>query len=153
MLTKSRSRTATLRHVLTIAAAATAAIVICAPAVAQSPQTVPGSVPILKGSYVLTYVENCVAASGSFNQEIGSLSFSPNDGTVKIDGYVASGDPLSLNHFKGSDTYSNSGATFTIGSITYQVAYGKLEKGIATYLSFLTVASNGCGDQGWLSRQ
>jgi hypothetical protein len=135
------------------ALSAAAIFVFYEPAVAQSPQTEPKSVPVLKGGYAFTAMENCLPESSGLRGISGSLTFDPKTGTAKIDEYLAAGNPLSLNHAHQSGTYSNSGSTLTLGSTTYQVTYGKLENGIATYLTFITVESDGCGYQGWLSRQ
>jgi hypothetical protein len=137
----------------TLACAAVAAFPICMPAIAQSPQTEPAGAPVLKGTYVITDMQNCVVASGVVNQLTGSLDFNADHGTVKIDIYQIDGNPLTMTHDTGSGTYSNTNSTFTLNGITYKVFYGRLERGIATYLSFITVENDGCGYQGWLSRQ
>lgn len=143
------SRTPNLHRVRTVAAA-TSVFFLCAPAMAQSYQTEPPAVPILKGGYVLTDVQNCV--SGAFSQITGLGTFDPTSGTFKLNGYLATGNPLNLTHVKQSLSYSNSGTTITLGDTVYQVTYGKLEKGIATYLSFIA-ADGTCAAQIWLSRQ
>ena len=134
---------------LTPARAAVAVFFFTATAMAQSPQTV----PILSGGYVLTAMENCLPVSSGLRNETGTLTFDPKSGTVKISVYLMSGDPLTLSQSKGATTYSNSAKTLTLGSTTYQATYGKREKGIATYVSFIAVEGDGCGYQGWLSRQ
>jgi hypothetical protein len=49
-------------------------------------------------------------------------------------------------------TYTNSASTVTFGDTLYQVTYGKIQKGIATYLS-MVAAGDPCGAQIVLSRQ
>ena len=129
-----------------------AALLVGAPAMAQSLQGSPPDVPVLSGTYAYTQVQNCVKSSGTFYQVTASATFDPKSGTFKEDGYAASDDPLTLNHVKGHASYSNSGTTLTLGDTIFQVTYGKLEKGIATYLSAIAVV-NSCGVQAWLSRQ
>ncbi|HEX3942510.1 MAG TPA: hypothetical protein VHW69_00340 [Rhizomicrobium sp.] len=150
---QSQSRNQALHRAAAIPAAALAACLFTATAMAQSPQAEAPTVPILKGGYVLTATENCLPDSAGLRNETASLTFDPKSGTAKIKGYVMSGDPLSLNPAKGSASYSNSTQTLTLGSQTYQAVYGHREKGIATYVSFMAVEPDGCGYQGWLSRQ
>jgi len=149
---KSRSPNATLRRSLTIMVAMAVVFVFCAPAMAQSSHTETPAIPILKGGYVLTDVQICVSGKGQSSQITGRASFDPASGTLKLNGYIATGDPLTLNHLRQSLSYSNSASTVTLGDTVYQVTYGKLEKGIATYLS-LIAAVDPCAAQIWLSRQ
>lgn len=144
------------QHCMILSAAFAAAVpFLCASAMADSaaPQRNPKSVPILSGGYVLTATENCLPESAGLRNETATLTFDPMSGTAKINGYVMSGDPLSLNPEKGSASYSNSSQTLTLGSQTYQAVYGHRDKGVATYVSFMAVEPDGCGYQGLLSRQ
>ncbi len=111
-------------------------------------------VPILSGSYVFNAVENCVASSGTFSQVSGIIKFDADTGKAEQDGFLVSGDPVTLQHFKGTGTYSNSKSTLTLDTDTFQATYGKLSKGIATYVSYIGLSASGnCGVQGWLSRK
>jgi len=112
----------------------------------------PPAVPVLKGTYILTQVDNCVKSAGAFYQITATVDFDPKTGTYKLDGYSAADDPLTLSHIKGNATYSNSGSTFTLGDTTLQAFYGKLDKGVATYVSAIAVLDS-CGYQIWMSRQ
>ncbi|MFL5239190.1 MAG: hypothetical protein ACJ8EL_16640 [Rhizomicrobium sp.] len=110
------------------------------------------AVPVLKGSYIYTQVENCVKHSGIFEQETGTAVFNPTRGIYKLDGYSVAGDPLTLTPFSAKTVYSNSGSTLTLGGYTFQVVYGELEDGVATSLSAITVVGS-CGYQFWMSRK
>jgi hypothetical protein len=151
MHTQSQPRKQVLHRAAPILAAALAACLFTATATAQSAQAEAPAVPVLKGGYVLTDVQLCTAGSQS-SQITGLATFSPKSGTLKLAGYIANGDPLTLTHIKQSLPYSNSATTVTLGDTVYQVTYGKLEKGIATYLS-LIAAADPCAAQIWLSRQ
>lgn len=152
MHNRSRSRNLISRFMPTLGGAAIAAFCCSAPAMAESSQAEPPAVPILKGDYVLTDIVNCVPGEGNVLQLTGQGSFDPTSGKFKLDGYAASGNPLVLTRSKQSLSYSNSATTITLGDTVYQVTYGKLEKGIATYLSFIA-ADGTCASQMWLSRQ
>jgi len=143
-----RRNTAVLR-VLTIAAAAFA---FCATASAQSSEANPQAVPKLKGGYVLTDVQLCVPGKSQNFQITGLATFDPATGKMKLNGYTAGGDPMTLNHVRQTLSYSNSATTVTLGDTVYQVTYGSLENGIAAYLSLMAVADP-CAAQIWMSRQ
>jgi hypothetical protein len=145
---RSRSRNPLLRRAPAIAVAMI--VETCLFSLATAAQ--PPAVPVLKGGYVLTQVNNCVRSSTSFYQLTGSIDFNPKTGKYKLDGYSAADDPLELTHITGNATYSNSGSTLTLGDTTLQVFYGKLENGVATYLSAITVLDS-CGYQISMSRQ
>jgi hypothetical protein len=148
---RNRIHSPNLSSCLPLALAA-AFLFFIAPAMAQSPLRHLASVPLLKGTYVFNQLNNCVHANGTLFQSTGSLSLNPGTGTFELDAYNAEGDPLTLDHVKQHGTFSNSGKTITFGTATYQVTYGKLEKGIATYLAFIA-AADGCASQISLSRQ
>jgi hypothetical protein len=152
MHNRSRSRNSNSHFVTALAFATFAVSFFTAPAMAQSSQAEPPAVPALKGGYVLTDVQLCISGKGVSSQITGLASFDPTSGTLKLNGYIATGDPLTLNHLKQTLSYSNSATTVTLGDTVYQVTYGKLEKGIATYLSLIAVADP-CAAQIWLSRQ
>jgi hypothetical protein len=152
MHNQSHSRNQVLHRLMTIPAAALAACLFVAPAMAQSFQVETPAVPILKGAYVLTDMQLCISGKGQSSQITGRATFDPTSGTLKLDGYIATGDPLLLNPLKQRLSYSNSATTITLGDTVYQVTYGKLDKGIATYLSFIA-AVDPCAAQIWLSRQ
>ena len=90
--------------------------------------------------------------AGVLDQESGTVVFNPQKGIYKTDGYSVSGDPLTLTQVTGKTVYSNTESTLTLGEFTFQAAYGKLQNGIATYLSAITVVGS-CGYQIWFSRQ
>jgi len=79
-------------------------------------------------------------------------SFNSTTGKLKLVGSVASGDPMVLNPLKQTLSYSNSLTTVTLGETVYQVVYGKLDNGVATYAS-LIAAADPCAAQITLSRQ
>lgn len=113
-------------------------------------------VPILSGNYVINVVQNCVDLDASFAQVSGTINFDPGSGKVEQDVFAALGKPLTFQRFKQHGTYSNSKSTLTLDSNTFQATYGKLSKGIATYVSYIGLVENGpgnCGVQGWLSRK
>jgi hypothetical protein len=152
MHNRSRSRNSNSYFVTALAFAMVAVSLFNAPAMAQSSQARTPTVPILKGGYALTDVQICVSGKGLSSQITGRASFNTASGTLKLDGYIATGDPLTLTHLKQTLSYSNSTTTVTLGDTVYQVTYGKLEKGVATYLSLIAVADP-CAAQIWLSRQ
>ena len=123
-----------------------------APASAQPSQTLPPDGPTLKGAYVLTDTLMCVPGKGGFTQLSGLATFDPQSGKLKLDGYSAGGDPVTLNHVRQTLPYTNSASTVTFGDTVYQATYGKIEKGVATYLS-LIAAADPCAAQVWLSRK
>ena len=134
-----------------LAAALGASAMLVSPAMAAK-----GTLPIISGNYVLTEVDNCVNSATSFSQETVLASFNPNTGAVTFNGYKAGGNPLTLGASSGSGTYSNTATTLTLNGNTFQVIYGKLAGGKATYLSYIGIEAgdNGpCGEQGWLQLQ
>lgn len=122
------------------------------PAGAQSSQTLPPDGPTLKGAYVLTDAVMCTPGKGGFSEVTGLATFDPKSGKLKLEGYSAGGDPVTLSHVKQTLPYTNSASTVTFGDTVYQATYGTIEKGIATYLS-LIVAADPCASQVWLSRK
>jgi len=144
-------RRRTLHRVWTAAAAA-AVFLFCAPAMAQPSRPTTRAVPILTGDYVLTDVQLCIPSKGNSSQLSGRVSFDPTTGKAKFNGYSASGNPLTLTHVKQTLSYSNSATTLTLGNTVYHVTYGKLDKGIATYLSSIAIDVT-CAAQVLLARQ
>jgi hypothetical protein len=151
MHNRSRSGNSNSCFVTALAFATVAVSFFCAPAGAQSSQAKTPAVPALKGGYVLTDVQICTTGK-SQSQITGLATFNTTTGKLKLDGYIATGNPLTLTHLKQTLSYSNSTTTVTLGDTVYQVTYGKLEKGVATYLSLIAVADP-CAAQIWLSRQ
>lgn len=151
MHTRSRSRNSNSRFLAALAFATVAVFLSRAPADAQSSPAKTPAVPTLTGDYVLTDVQICTMGE-SQSQITGLASFDTTTGKLKLVAYMASGDPLTLNHFKQTLSYSNSATTVTLGDTVYQATYGKLANGIATYLSLIAVADP-CAAQIWLSRQ
>lgn len=112
--------------------------------------------PILSGKYAANIVQNCVKSFGDLFQFSGTLDFDSSHGKVKVDGYFALNNPLELEHQQQTGSYSNGNNTLTIDTVTYKAAYGKVEKGIATFVSYIAVVPGGesnCAVQGWLSRK
>ena len=133
------------------AAFAFVACCFCAPDDAQASQRGPQDVPLIKGDYVLTDTQLCTS-KGMNSQITGLASFDSTTGKIKLTGYIASGDPVTLDHLKQTLSYSNSATTVTLGDTVYQATYGKLANGIATSLA-LIAAADPCAAQIWLSRQ
>jgi hypothetical protein len=77
----------------------------------------------------------------------GTMTFDPKSGRVKLFEYVTSGNPLTLQKGKATETFSNSAKTFTLQTTTFQAFYGKREKGVATAFSFIGVIEGGCALQ------
>jgi len=147
-----QSREEVLHPAAAIPTIVLAGCLFAATAMAQPSQAKAPAVPVLKGGYVLTDTQMCISGKGQFSQITGLATFDPISGKLKLDGYSSGGDPLTLTHIKQTLSYSNSATTITLGDTVYQVTYGKLEKGIATYLS-LIAAADPCAAQIWLSRQ
>lgn len=136
--------------------ATTVAFVVCyfcATASAQPSQSLPPDGPTLKGTYVLADTTMCTPGKGSsFTMLTGLATFDPATHKLKLDGYSAGGDPVTLSHVKQTLTYANSATTVTFGDTVYQASYGGTKKGIAVYLSLIT-GVDPCGAQVTLSRQ
>jgi hypothetical protein len=140
-----------VRHPI-LQGAVMAAVLSITPALASTtPEQ--NDVPVLSGTYILTAAENCLPVNNELHDITGTMTFDPSSGKVKLVEYIAIGNPLSLEHGKATEFYANSSKTFTLGSTTLQAFYGKLESGIATYLSFIGVEGGGCAFQGSLLRQ
>ena len=145
------------RRIPATAAAATAFFIfssccLSAPASAKSSQIKTPAVPTLKGGYVLTDMQVCTSGKGQSSQITALATFNTTSGMLKLDGYIATGDPLTLTRLKQTLSYSNSATTVTLGDTVYQVVYGTLEKGIAADPS-LIAADDPCAAQIWLSHQ
>jgi hypothetical protein len=119
-----------------------------------SAQPFPGpnsaSAPKLSGNYVLTQVEGC--------SEVGVVSgivdFNANNGKVTVTGYKAQKDSKhpKLQSDDGTETYSSTSSTLTVGAATYKASYGAVSGGIAQYVSIIGVP-DGCVEAGWLVRK
>jgi len=145
-----RLRNSTLRITMALAFAAFAVSFSGASAMAQSSRAGPPAVPMLKGGYALTDVQMC--NSGNSSQITALATFDTTTGKLKLKGYIATGNPVTLDTLTQTLSYSNSATTVTLGDTVYQVTYGKVANGIATYLSMIA-AANPCAAQIWLSRQ
>lgn len=141
-----------MQNHLSAAATAIFACCVCASAIAQSTNTNAKAVPQIDGNYVLTDIEVCNPGKTGPVIITALASFNSTTGKLKLAGTVASGDPMTLNALKQSLSYSNSSSSVTLGDTVYQAIYGKLDKGVATYLS-LIAAADPCAAQATLSRQ
>ena len=110
------------------------------------------AVPAITGDYVLTDTQVC--SSNNFGPVLISAlaSFNSTTGKAKLVGSIASGSPMVLAPLKQTLSYSNSQTTVTLGETVYQVIYGKLDNGTATYLSMIAV-DDPCAAEIVLSRQ
>ncbi len=157
-------------------AAASAAILACAPALAATPS--------VSGKYIVTvtklcqmvttyhfssaqdlgnYLDGINTGGSSYKQSMYAASFSPAKGKVTIDGFDDGGD-LEIFHFTGSIggtqgeqmaqapnsgkvAYSNGDTTITIGDRTYNALYGQVSKnGVAGYVAFQGVFASDTGN-------
>ena len=104
-------------------------------------------VPLLSGTYVFNATQNCLPVTGDLQNITGTMTFDPKSGKMKLFEYLTSGNPLTLQKGKGTETFSNSAKTFTLQTTTFQAFYGKREKGVATSFSFIGVIEGGCALQ------
>jgi hypothetical protein len=112
--------------------------------------------PVLSGKYAFSSVVNCGSAGSGVSQTSGLLTFDPTAGTVSIVGNVIDGDPPVMRSTVATVSFSNTSGTITVNGVTYQATFGKLSRGIATYLTYIGVYSqdgHACGAEGWLSRR
>jgi len=133
--------------------AASAGVVACAIASAASVYADSRSVPVLSGTYVFDATQNCLPVTNDLQNITGTMTFDPKTGKMNLLEYITSGNPLTLEKGKGTQSYSNSATTFTLGTTTFQAFYGKRSKGIATSFSFIGVIEGGCALQASLSLQ
>ena len=111
-------------------------------------------VPVISGTYLLNAVQNCLPATAGDLQDIaGTMAFDPKSGKVKLVEYVTGGNPLTLEHGKGTETYSNSAKTLTLQTTTFPAFYGKPNRGVVDRFSFIGIVPGGCALHAWLSRQ
>ena len=106
-----------------------------------------GDVPLLSGTYVFNAIQNCLPVTGDLQNITGTMTFDPKAGKMKLFEYLTSGNPLTLQKGKGTETFSNSAKTFTLETTTFQAFYGKRDKGVATSFSFIGVIEGGCALQ------
>jgi hypothetical protein len=136
-----------------IVSMALAAGVLCAPALAAH---APKTVPALSGSYLYSGAENCPSGDGSVHQISGTIAFDPATGTAKLNAYAVTGSAPELLGIKSSQAYSNTATTFTLDTVTYHIAYGAVQSGIAGTATFIGLIKDGtanCGYQGTLTLQ
>lgn len=112
-----------------------------------------GNVPVLSGTYIFNATQNCLPVANDLQNITGTMSFDPKTGKMNLVEYVTSGNPLTLEKGKGTQSYSNSASTFTLGTTTFQAFYGKRTKGIATSFSFIGLIEGGCALQASLTLQ
>jgi hypothetical protein len=138
------------------------AVLICEPVMAQT-------VPVLSGKYATTYNEICQAGTNTTKYSAGSTSnqilvadFDNAAKTVKVTGtsaygplVVVNGAPTGLTQtsINTSYPYSNTAATITIGSHTFNALYGPLFSGMPQWLIFGGVSTSGCSASAVAIRQ
>jgi hypothetical protein len=92
----------------------------------------------------------------------GVITFDPKTGAAKLSDWHTngSGSPPTayvLSSESATGTYSNTATTLTLGSETFEVTYGAMTGGIATYLSYIGVVvglnNDSCADLATLMRQ
>jgi hypothetical protein len=111
------------------------------------------NVPVLSGTYIFDATQNCLPVTNDLQNITGTMTFDPKTGKMNLFEYITSGNPLTLEKGKGTQSYSNSGSTFTLGTTTFQAFYGKRAKGIATSFSFIGLIEGGCALQASLTLQ
>ncbi|HEX3653707.1 MAG TPA: hypothetical protein VHU18_12885 [Rhizomicrobium sp.] len=111
------------------------------------------TVPVLSGTYIFNATQNCLPVTNDLQNITGTMTFDPKTGKMNLLEYITSGNPLTLEKGKGTQSYSNSANTFTLGTTTFPAFYGKRAKGIATSFSFIGLIEGGCALQASLSLQ
>jgi hypothetical protein len=150
-----------------IIATAAAVLFLSTPALADAAAGSPSTAktPVLSGSYVWSWSESCLGGTLSTSVMSGVITFDPKTGAATLKGWHASANGtntyvLSTENLTG--TYSNTAKTLTFNSgtaseSTYQVTYGAVTGGIATYLSLIAAAVEtdnvSCADLATLMRQ
>jgi hypothetical protein len=141
---------------------ATAVLFICGPVMAQT-------IPLLSGKYATTYNEICQAgtnvtdySAGATYNQILVADFDNATKTVRVTGtsvygalVVVNGAPAGLKQtsINTSYPYSNTVATITIGSNTFNAQYGPLILGTPQWVIFSGVSSRGCSASAIAIRQ